>query len=93
MMAYPASIVSTRYRQGASYARGTSIDPLIDEETRQKLYVEWQPGWPDKLEFPGGEYDITCEMILQVPDHELAGIFGKRVAARLREIARNGAGE
>lgn len=77
--------------QGASYARGTGIDPFLSEKEIDVLYKKWNPGWPEKNVFQGGVEEITCEMVLNVPEAELRKEFGAKMAAHLMDVAKHNA--
>lgn len=73
--------------QGASYARGTSIDPYLTEEDMNAVYMLWKATWPAPLAFQGGQKDITFELIRQVPEEEFMKVLGKKRAERIYAAA------
>lgn len=75
------------YRSGSSYARGTTIDPLISADDRSALYERWNTKWGEPLGFQGGEIAITCDMVVAVPLEDLVKTYGKSRAERLIEAA------
>lgn len=85
---YPGNITSTFIRQGASLARGTTIDGYLTEEDAQLLYKNWRDRWEKPLEFQGGVTAITCEMVLDLPEKELKAVYGKEAAQRIIDAAK-----
>lgn len=73
-------------RQGASLARGTSIDGYLSEKQIELLYSNWRPQWPEPLAYSGGLLAITCEMVLEVPEDEFIGHFPKRDRAEAKNV-------
>jgi hypothetical protein len=80
------------YRRGLSFARGTSIDPLVQDAQREILYSRWQKDWPEPLSFSGGTKDITCEMIVEVGLEEIVNVYGKKIGKAIFDIAVANAG-
>lgn len=85
-------VTKTFIRQGASLARGTTIDEYLSEKDCKVLYSGWQKNWPEPLEFHGGITAITCEMVLEVPEKEFVKSIGKAVGTRIYDVARRNAG-
>jgi hypothetical protein len=81
--------LSTRssIRQGASLARGTTIDAYLSEPDCRALYEQWDKSWPEPLEFPGGVQGLTCETVLDINYTEFRKVFGWR-AKRIYDAAR-----
>jgi len=79
-------VTSTHITQGASFARGTTVDEYLSDGDCMKLYASWLPAWPDKLTFSGGVTAITVELINEVPVKELTKVYGKAMAARLLKV-------
>jgi hypothetical protein len=78
-----------------SIARGTPVDAYLAEEDNLALYKVWRLSWPEPYQFSGGEKSITCEMVVDVGETELAlafsEVFGKtkgaQMAARVYQVA------
>jgi hypothetical protein len=92
-----ANVTKLYYRQGTSYARGTTIDAYLQDDDNTLLYEIWQPSWPEPFGFHGGEKAITAEMILEVPTDEFIKAFGRKkgnraAALRILEAAKRNAG-
>lgn len=76
-------------RAGGSYAVGTIIDQYLDEEDTKALYEFWKDKWALPLEYPGGQYAITCDMVASAPLEELVASYGKKRAIRYIEAAQH----
>jgi len=87
-----AKNITVKYRAGTAYARGTTIDPYLTDEDREVLYEKWDNAWGYPQEFHGGDTAITCEMVIEVSEGNLAKVFGKSRAGRILTAARSNAG-
>jgi hypothetical protein len=90
MAHYPGSVTSVKVRQGASIARGTTIDEYLGQSDVDLLYENWQAGWPEPLAFSGGVKAVTCEMVLEVPFADFKKVFKKR-AQQIYDVAKRNA--
>lgn len=88
---YGGGITSVRVRQNTSFARGTTIDEYLIEADNDALYEKWSPDWEDKLEFPGGIFAITAEMIIAIPESEFNKVLGRTRGPRIYKIAKENA--
>ena len=76
------------FRQGTSYARGAAIDLFLEDTEIVALYDKWKSDeWGEPLGFSGGIVAITCDMVSRVPLQSLVSAYGKKLAARLSEVA------
>ncbi len=80
---------TVHYRAGTSYAIGTIIDGHLADDDCAALYDGWRSNWPERLEFHGGNYAITAEMILEVPQKEFLKVYGRQVGNRILDAARS----
>jgi hypothetical protein len=80
------------YRWNLSIARGTTIDAYLGADDVRELYTGWRSSWPEPFVFSGGEEAITCEMVLEVPEQELAEEYTKARARRILEAAKKNGG-
>lgn len=74
-------------RSGLSFSRGVTIDQYLDEASIKTLYAKWLDEWGEKIDCGGGIYIVTCEMVKEVPLEELVSTYGRKLAARLQEVA------
>lgn len=86
-----ANGMTFKVRQGASLARGTTIDEYLSQETCDALYEKWSPEWAEPLMFSGGIRAITCEMVVDVPKSELVKVYGKAKGNEIYAAAENNA--
>ncbi len=78
-------------RSGTSFARGVTIDLLLEEDETAQLYANWDNAWGEPLQFQGGATAITCEMVAGVPVQELVSVYGKKLAGRYLAVAQKNA--
>jgi hypothetical protein len=90
MSKFPGTVTKVKIRQGASLARGMTIDGHLAGTDKALLYEKWLPDWPKPLEFRGGITAITCEMVLKVPFDEFKKVY-KRRAKDIYEVAERNA--
>lgn len=70
---YPGTVVSTFTRQVGWTDKAVLIDFFLVAEDKAALYAIWkkQQGWPEPLDYRGGEWGITCEMVLEAAGNDL----------------------
>lgn len=81
--------VKIQMRAGGSYARGTTIDLYLAPAEIETLYKRWNNAWGEIYVLQGGEKAITCEMVNEVSLFDLTQVYGRTLAAKLKEVAGN----